>query len=171
MIGEADERPDFHEVSGELALDVVRAVKDRRLKMPEALLAAGITPPNLTHIVLGKAPLTAAIGDSLFQRRLRPIPAKAVGIVGLVEVIVQGPDQAALLVLKVATLRTALEPKLLGIGHARSLGIAVDKDVLRIGLINKDPVVERQDHTRQDELVAVDRVLVEAAVALGAFMT
>ena len=171
VIGETDERPDLHEVSGELALKVVGAVKDRGLEMPEAFLAAGITPPNLTHIVLCKAPLTAGIRDGFLQRRLRPIPAKAVGIVGLVKVIVQGPDQAALLVLKVATLGTALEPELLGISHARSLGIAVDKDVLRIGLVNEDTVVERQDHARQDELIAVDHMLVEAAIALAALVT
>ena len=171
VIGETDERPDLHEVSGELALEVVGAVKDWRLEMPEAFLAAGITPPNLTHIVLCKAPLTAGIRDGFLQRRLRPIPAETISVVGLVQVIVQGPDEAALLVLKVATLGAALEPELLGIGYARPLGVAVDKDILRVGLVDEDTVVERQHHARQDELVAVDHVLIEAAIALSALVT
>ena len=171
VISKADERPDLHEVRGELALEVVGTIKDRRLKMPEALLAAGITPPNLTQIVLREAPLTTPVRDGFLQRWLCTVPAQTVGVVGLVQVIVQGPDQAALLVLKVATLGAALEPELLGIGHARPLGVAVDKDILRVGLVDEDAVVERQDHARQDELVAVDHVLVETAIALSALVT
>ena len=170
VIGEADERPDLHEVLRELALEVERAVEDRGLEVPEALLAAGVAPPDLTQVVLREAPLAAAVRDGLLERRLRTVPAQTIGIIGLVEVIVQGPDQAALLVLEVAALGSALEPELLGVGDALPLGVAVDEDVLRIGLVDEDAIVEGEHHARQDELVAVDDVLVEATVALRAFV-
>ena len=170
VVGEADERPDLHEVVRELALEVVSAVKDRGLEMPEAFLAARITPPDFTLVILRQAPLAATVRDGFLERGLRTIPAETISVVGLVQVIVQGPDQAALLVLKVATLGSARKPELLGIGHPRPLGVTVDEDVLGVGLIDENAVVEREHHARQDELVAVDQVLVEAAVTLSALM-
>ena len=170
VIGETDERPDLHEVSGELALDVIRAVKDRGLEMPEALLAAGIGPPDLALIVLGEAPLATAAGDTFLQGFLGAVPAQTIGVIGLVHPVIHGPDQTALLVLEIAALRSADEPGLLGIGDAVAVGVTVDEDVEGVGLVDEHAVVERQDHARQDHLVAEEDVLVELAVALGAFV-
>ena len=75
VVSESELRPDLHEVLGELRLDVVGSVKDRGLEMPQAFLAAGIGPPNLALVILGEAPLAAAVRDGFLEGFLRTVPA------------------------------------------------------------------------------------------------
>ena len=171
VIGEADLRPDLHEVFGELRLDIVGSVKNRGLEMPEAFLAASIGPPDFTLVVLSEAPLAAAAGDAFLERLLGTVPAQAVRVIRLVHPVIHRPDQAALLVLEVSILGSAHEPRLLGVGDTIAIGVAVDEDIEGVGLVDEHAVVERQDHARQDHLVAEEDVLVELAIALGALVT
>ena len=171
VVGQTDLGPDLHEVLGELRLDVVGSVKNRGLEMPQAFFATGVRPPDLALVVLSEAPLAAAVRDGFLEGFLGAVPAQAVRVIRLVHPVIHRPDQAALLVLEVAVLGTAHEPRLLGVGDAVAIGVAVDEDIKGVGLVDEHAVVERQDHARQDHLVAEEDVLVELAIALGALVT
>ena len=170
MVGDAELRPDLDEILRELILDIIGAIDDWGLEVPEAFLAAGVAPPNLALVILGEAPLAATVGDGFFGGVLGAVPAQAIGVIGLVDPVIHGPDQAALLVFEITALGAAEIPELLAVRHAVALGVAIDEDVHGVGLINEHAVVEGQDHARQEHLVAVDNVLVEITVTLGALV-
>jgi hypothetical protein len=166
-IREADERPDFIEVGRELAGEIVGAVKDRCLEMPEAFFAAGVAPPEFAVVVLREAPLAAAGGCIFLERRLGAIPAEAKGIGRLVDPVVEGPEEAALLMLEVSAACAAGEPELFFVGDAVAIRVLVGDDVVGVGFVDEHAFVEREDHAGELELVAEDGVFVEAAIALG----
>ena len=69
--------------------------------------------------------------------------------------------------LEVAASPAALVPELLLIRDPISVVIRIGPEIKRVGLANDDLLLERQDHSRQDELVDKDRMLIHPAIPIG----
>ena len=71
----------------------------------------------------------------------------------------------------VAAAFAAFVPKGLLVGHTVAIGVAVEPDVLSVGFVDQQfALSERQNHSRQKEVIDEHGVLVEHAVAIGVFM-
>lgn len=68
--------------------------------------------------------------------------------------------------LHVAAARAAFVERLLFIGHAVAIRVAMDGDVVGIGETHEHAVVERLNHAGEEEVVEEDGVAVERAVVL-----
>ena len=144
---------------------------DRLLKVHRPALAARVDEPHLAVVVHALAPLGAARRDGLPHDATRR-PPEPERVVGRVDPVVEAQDEAALLVLHVAV-AAAPDPReehLPLVGDAVAVRVRVQDEVVRVRLVDEDPLVERQEHPRQQQVIDEDRVPVEHAVVLRALV-
>ena len=151
------------ELAGDLPVSRVEVGADERVAVRD--------PVEVADVVAGKAPLRPVAGLPLAL----PGPggvAVALGVVGDVDVVVEVPEKAGVLVLYrlvrvLPPVGAALVEGLSLVGDAVAVGVAVGMDVEGVALADGDPVAEGEDHAGEVQAIDEDGDLIGAPVAIG----